>query len=221
MRAASGAAALDICRQLHGAQGHRRALPLRPAHARNDRRRLPAAGAHDLSRCQARPADRLRRHRSGDPRHQRGQDSLLPQQAVGPARREALPGAGRPARSLEAGLQAAVRGHPRGRHALVSGRPRRARLPLAQPHSLPVAESGAESRRRWRCSRKKASTTQSCRSCSLAMAPRWCSRPRPIWPASSAFPPRPSRSSTTSSSWARDRPVLPRASTAPPKACAR
>ncbi len=141
VRAASGAAALDICRQLQRAQGHGRTLPLRPAHARNDRSRLPPAGAHHLPRRQTRPPDRLRRHRSRNPRHQLRQDPLLPQQAVGPARREALPGAGRPARNLETGLQASVRRNSRRRPTLVACGSRRPRLPLPQPHPLPVAQS--------------------------------------------------------------------------------
>ena len=120
VRAASGAAALDICRQLQRAQRDRRPLPLRPAHARNDRSRLPPAGAHHLSRRQTRPPDRLRRHRGRHPRHQLRQDPLLPQQALGSARGEALSGPGRPARSLEAGLQASLRRNSRRRHPLVA-----------------------------------------------------------------------------------------------------
>ena len=47
--------------------------------------------------CQARPVDRLRRHRRRHPRHQRGEAESLPAEAVGSAGAESLPGSGRSA----------------------------------------------------------------------------------------------------------------------------
>ena len=101
-------AALDICRQLKE-RNDTVALFL------SDQRMPGMTGVDFLQQAltiyperQARPADRLRRHRSRHPRHQLRQDPLLPQQALGPAGRKALPRARRSARSLEAGLQASV-----------------------------------------------------------------------------------------------------------------
>ena len=72
----------------------------RPADARDGGHRLPRRGAPARPRRQARPADRLRRHRGGDPGDQRGRARLLPAQAVGPARGAALPGRRGPADHL-------------------------------------------------------------------------------------------------------------------------
>ena len=85
----------------HPARQHDRPLHGRPAHAADDRDRVPGAGGRAPARCAARPADRLCRYRRGDPRHQRDPPRPLHPQAVGPARREALPDPRRPPLRLE------------------------------------------------------------------------------------------------------------------------
>ena len=64
------------------------------------------AGDRALPRGQAGAAHRLRRHRRRDPGDQRGPARPLPDEAVGPARGAALPGARRPARRLAGELPA-------------------------------------------------------------------------------------------------------------------
>ena len=78
LRAASGQAALDICRQLKE-RNEVVALFL------SDQRMPGMTGVDFLEaaiplfpRRQTRPSDGLRRHRSGHPRHQLGAHSLLP-----------------------------------------------------------------------------------------------------------------------------------------------
>ena len=82
-----------------------------PGHAGH---RVPRRGAQARARRQARAAHRLRRHRGGDRRDQRGRARLLPAQAVGPARGAALPGRRGPADDLGGGRRA--RGRRRARH---------------------------------------------------------------------------------------------------------
>ena len=81
-------------RRARGAPGRR------PAHARDERRRVPGRGDPDRPARQARAADGLRRHRGRDPRDQRDAARPLPDEAVEPAGGAALPGARRPAGGL-------------------------------------------------------------------------------------------------------------------------
>ena len=110
LRAGSGAEALELLREVR-ARGDQVALLIA------DQRMPGMAGTEYLveardarPRRQARAADRLRRHRGGDRRDQRGRARLLPAQAVGPARGAAVPGRrgparrrGRPGAALESG----------------------------------------------------------------------------------------------------------------------
>ena len=61
---------------------------------RDERHRVPRTGHGHLPGRPAGAADRLRRHRCGHRRDQRRGPRLLPAQALGPARGEALPGGG-------------------------------------------------------------------------------------------------------------------------------
>ena len=81
--------------------------PGRLPDAADERHRVPRAGDGPLPARPAGAADRVRRHRRGDRRDQRGRPRPLPAQAVGPAGGEALPGRRRAARGL------AGRGPPR------------------------------------------------------------------------------------------------------------
>ena len=108
MRAASGQAALDMLAQLKARQ-EPVALLL------SDQRMPGMSGVEfleqsrgDLSRGAAGSADRLCRHRGSHPGHQYGAHPLLPEQALGPAGREAVSGAERPAGGLAGGLSAAL-----------------------------------------------------------------------------------------------------------------
>ncbi len=193
LRAASGQAALDICTQLKD---------------RNDTvalflsdQRMPGMTGVDflearhppLPRRQARPAHRLRRHRSRHPRHQLRAHPLLPQQALGSARRKALPRPRRPARGLERRPQAPLRRPRAHQHPLGRRRPRHPQLPLPQPHPLQVARPREKSRSPQDSLRPAASTTASSPSSSSPTAPRSSSPPSPSSPRRSASAPRPSQ----------------------------
>ena len=91
---------------------------------RHERARLPGAGDRARPASEARPADRLCRHRGRDQGDQRGRPRPLPDEAVGPARGAALPGARRSARGLAGGVPAAVRRRARDRPSLVARRAR-------------------------------------------------------------------------------------------------
>ena len=110
MRAASGQAALDTLAQVK-AREEPVALLL------SDQRMPGMTGVEFLERSRedypgsaAGAADRLCGYRSGDPGDQHGAHSLLPEQALGSAGREALPGAERSAGRLEGGLPAGIWG---------------------------------------------------------------------------------------------------------------
>ena len=182
VRAASGAAALDISRQLVERK-ETIALFL------SDQRMPGMTGVDFLQQAmllfpeaKARPPDRLRRHRSRHPRHQRREDPLLPQQAVGSAGRKALPRPRRPAPGLEPGLQAALRRHPGGQRTLGAGA-----ITSSATSSRATASPSSGSTRSRRpkpspCSAKKASTTPACRSSCSATAPPSSSPPPPNSP---------------------------------------
>ena len=94
-RGARGRAAAEAPRRRH------RAVPRRPAHAGDDAAPSSCARrASSIPDAMRGAAHRLRRHRRGDRRHQRGRAPSLPDEAVGSARGAALPGARRPARGV-------------------------------------------------------------------------------------------------------------------------
>ena len=122
MRAESGTQALELLRRGAAARGAGRAA------------RWPTSGCREMTGVeflergaraapggQARAAHRLRRHPGRHRRDQPGGARPLPDEALGPARGAALPGAGRPARRL-GGRRAprGRRGHPRGGPPLVA-----------------------------------------------------------------------------------------------------
>ncbi len=119
-----------------------RAVPRRPAHADDDRHRVPRRGAPTPARRQARPADGLRRHRRRDPGDQRDPARPVPAEAVGPSRGEAVPGRRRPARGLGRRLPSGVRGAAAAERPMGAARPRDPRLPDAQPGAVHLARSG-------------------------------------------------------------------------------
>ena len=116
---------------------------IRPADARDDRRRLPATGQGARPRRQARAAHRLRRHRRGDQGDQRHRARLLPAQALGPARGAALPGARGPAERVARRAPGDHERDPRGGPSLERSQPRDQDLPRPQPRPLPVARRRA------------------------------------------------------------------------------
>ena len=138
MRAASGPAALDTLAQLKT-----RDEPV--ALIVSDQRMpgmsgvemLESARTH-LSRRAPHPSHRVCRHRSRHPRHQLRTHPLLPQQALGSARGEALPRRHRPPRRLAGRLPAALRRTARHRSSLVAQRSPPAQLPLSQSRPLPL-----------------------------------------------------------------------------------
>ena len=115
--------------------------------------------------ARARPAHRVRRHRGGDRRHQRGRPRSLPDEAVGSAGAAALSGARRPAGRVDRRACAC-----RSRASASSGRAgRRRAMPRASScRATRCRTSGSTSTRTRRraswCSRSPASR-RSCRSC--------------------------------------------------------
>src|SRR6516225_9071259 len=74
------------------AAGPSRLAPERPAYARNERRGVLVAWERDVSGSQTGAVDGLRRYRGGNPGHQYGENSLLPEQALGPTGRAPISG---------------------------------------------------------------------------------------------------------------------------------
>ena len=146
VRATSGAEALERAEGARHARRAGRAAGRRSAHAADGGHRVPGRGAQARAGRQARPADRLRRHRGGDPGDQRGRPRLLPAQAVGPARGAALPGGRGPADHVGGGRGAGVRRRARDRAPLQPRLARPARLPGPQPRADALARRRARHR---------------------------------------------------------------------------
>ena len=119
----------------------RRVVPRRSAHAGHDRDAVAHRGPEAVSRGRAGAAHGLRRHGSGDCRHQRRRDQSLPAEAVGSAGAEAVSGPGRSAGGVVGARSPAVRWDPRHRFALVAAELRGARLSRAQPGAVPMGGS--------------------------------------------------------------------------------
>ena len=150
-RRQSGAEALDALKELV-TRGEQVALLV--ADQRMPRmcgHRVPGRGAQARAGRQARAADRLRRHRGGDPGDQRGRPRLLPAQAVGPARGAAVPGGRGPADHVGGGRGAGVRRRARDRAPLQPRLARPARLPGPQPRADALAGRRARQPRRASC----------------------------------------------------------------------
>ena len=137
-----------------GARGAGRARAARPAGGPG--RRRPADAADDRHRGagrgpvpwlrrggQARAADGVRRHRRRHPGHQRHRPRPLPDEAVGPARGAAVPGARRPARRLAQREPRPHLGRARGRPPLVRARLRGQDVPGPQPRAVPLVRRRA------------------------------------------------------------------------------
>ncbi len=128
------------CRPPTQASGHaRRAVPGRPADARDDRHRAPPGRRGHPPRRQAGPAHGVRGHRGGDRRDQHHPPRPVPPQALGPARGAAVPGPRGPAVGLAGRLSPAVRGDPGRGPRLVGAWPRDQGLPRPQPAPVPLA----------------------------------------------------------------------------------
>ena len=206
-----------IVRAESGGRGPRRAAadeaarraggraPGRLPDAGDERHRVPRTGHGHLSGGPAGAADRLRRHRCRHRRDQRGGPGLLPAQAVGPARGEALPGRG---------LAAGAPGWPRitgrfrrtqgGRTSLVGAFLGGPRVPGPQPGVLPLVprgRTGGEAAPR----RGGGGRDDAARGDHARTARRWSSRPTPSLPAASGWRRRRRPTSTTWSSSAAGR----------------
>ena len=145
VRTSSGEEGLEVARGARAARPAGGADRGRPADAADDRHRDagPRPGARARPGCQAAAAHGVRRHRRGDPRHQRHRPRPLPPQAVGPAGGAPLPGPRRPARRLAA---REPRPHLRGaggRPPVVRAQPRGQDVPGPQPQALPLVRRGA------------------------------------------------------------------------------
>ena len=125
----------------------------RPAHARAGGHRVPRRRrASIVPERQARAADRLRRHRGGDPGDQRGRAGLLPAQAVGSAGGAALPGRRGPADDVGGRRGARVRRRARSSGTASRARlARAARLPGAQPRARRAGSTSSATARRASC----------------------------------------------------------------------
>ncbi len=140
--------------------------------------------------------DRLCRHAGGDRCDQPRVARPLSAQAVGSARRAALPGDRRSARPVEGRRAAGRRSHPRGRPPLVARVARGARLPGPKPGAVRLARHRAR-RRGAAAARRPRPTVRSCRWCCCPTA-RCCSRRRSrSWPSGPACCAAPSCRSTT------------------------
>jgi len=92
----------------------------RPPDARHERARVPRRGDGSLSSRPPCPAHRVRRHRRRHSGDQRRRPRPLPTQAVGPARREAVPGGRLAHRDVARQRRGAGQPHP-GRGAPLVG----------------------------------------------------------------------------------------------------
>ena len=218
----SGAEALDVLARLalRGRAG--RADRLRPADAADDRhravRRGPAVHAPDAKLLLLTAYADTDVAIAGDQRHRPG---LLPAQAVGPARRAALPGGRRPARRLAAGAPRADRRPPGRRPPMVGARPRDQDVPRPQPRAVPLVRRRARRRGRSGCAASPRPSPTTCRWCWCPSgAPLRLRRPWSISPTPSGCTPRASSRCTTSASSAADRPAWRPPSTPRPRGCA-
>ena len=143
VRATSGPEALDLLARLASAGRPGGDDRRGPADAADDRDRDAGAGAHPRPRREVPAADRLRGHGRGDHRHQRDRARLLPDEAVGPALRAALPRRRRPPRRLAEGPPRADLRRPRGRAPVVRPQPRDQAVPDPQPRRLPLVRRRA------------------------------------------------------------------------------
>ena len=143
VRATSGAEALDLLARLALRDDPVAMIVADQRMPRMTGHRDARAGARARAGREAPAADRLRGHRRRDHRDQRHRARLLPDEAVGPARRAALPGRRRPARRLAAGPPRADLRRARGRPPVVRPQPRDQDVPDPQPRPLPLVRRRA------------------------------------------------------------------------------
>ena len=172
------------------------------------------------ARRQAPAPHGVRRHRRRDHGDQRHRARLLPAQAVGPARRAALPRHRRPARRLAAGAPGRQLGTcgwsgTAGRSAATRSRP------SSRATTCPTAGStSSATRRRVGSSSSRTPSSTTCPSCSCPTASRSGRRRPSTWPVPSACGPTPSSRCTTCASSAAVRPAWRPRSTRRPRGCA-
>ena len=152
---------------------------------RDDRHRVPRAVATARADGQDAAAHGVRRHRRGDPGHQRHRARPLPAQAVGPAR------ASGSTRSSTTCSRTGTRANPDPPRScawwapVVRPQPRGQDVPGAQPRALPVVRRGARRRGASGCGPGERRRRTTFRWCSSPTATR-CG-PRRRWSSPSAL----------------------------------